>query len=395
MSEERAIRERGVGRAAGQLAAAAGLGNDALRAGPMEELFDRAVHMAAQGTGADVSIILQYTDGDRARFRAGRGVEGSEIAGDPTEGSFGHARTSSPVVVHDLVTERGSLASEFLRRKSLRCGIRAVIVSHGEPWGALDVYSRGPGHFDRNDLNFLQSIANTVSAALERGRANEELVLAEIDERRRITEDLHDDALQQLVATLLHIELSQVEGGGELTAAEVDDVVTSLRAVSAKLRTLLFDLHPDSLDRRGLATTITDVAQHIAKQAGWEVVIDGELDCVPTSAASAILFRVAREALANVRKHAGAASVRIELESLAGGTRIGIIDDGKGFDPQGHEATRVGHIGLTTMRRRVETANGWWDLASSPGKGTRVVFWIPGVEEREDEIGAGRRVPGE
>jgi signal transduction histidine kinase len=86
------------------------------------------------------------------------------------------------------------------------------------------------------------------------------------------------------------------------------------------------------------------------------------------------------EALANVRKHAGAHLVRIRLENADEGWRVQIADDGSGFAPNGN-GSAPGHLGLTTMRERAQIAGGWWNLESVPGGGTSVTFWLPAGPE--------------
>ena len=82
------------------------------------------------------------------------------------------------------------------------------------------------------------------------------------------------------------------------------------------------------------------------------------------------------EVLANVRKHARASTVAVELHDVEDGYLIRIADDGVGYDPADIE-DRPGHLGLVLIRERAELAGGWCRIESSPGAGTTVEFWVP------------------
>ncbi len=77
----------------------------------------------------------------------------------------------------------------------------------------------------------------------------------------------------------------------------------------------------------------------------------------------------------NARKHAEATEVLITLETVDEGVLVSVRDNGRGFDPQ--DLQESGHLGLSEMRTRAESAGGWWSLDAGPGKGTTVEFWVP------------------
>jgi signal transduction histidine kinase len=86
------------------------------------------------------------------------------------------------------------------------------------------------------------------------------------------------------------------------------------------------------------------------------------------------LFAIAREALANVVRHAGANVARVRVEPRGGHVIVEIIDDGCGFDPrEGHP----GHFGLESMRSRATEIDGRFAIASAPGRGTHVRVRVP------------------
>ena len=98
-----------------------------------------------------------------------------------------------------------------------------------------------------------------------------------------------------------------------------------------------------------------------------------ELESPPSDPQSAILFRIAQEALANVREHAGASAVTVTLLERDGGHAVRIADDGCGFatalEPPGY--------GFASMRARVRLGGGSLRVESAPGAGTTVEAWLP------------------
>ena len=109
------------------------------------------------------------------------------------------------------------------------------------------------------------------------------------------------------------------------------------------------------------------------------------------------MYRLAQEALTNVRKHAQARHTRILLAGEGEGVLVRVEDDGVGFDPAQAPGRSPGHVGLISLRERAELAGGWFDLASAPGEGTTVSFWIPdsptGAGRSLLHVSEGRRAP--
>jgi signal transduction histidine kinase len=95
--------------------------------------------------------------------------------------------------------------------------------------------------------------------------------------------------------------------------------------------------------------------------------------------AALCLYRVAQEALNNVARHAGARSASVALRQVDGGLRLAVIDDGAGFDPES-AGTRMS-LGMASMRERVRLVNGTLDIESAPGRGTKIVAWVPAEGE--------------
>ncbi len=152
-----------------------------------------------------------------------------------------------------------------------------------------------------------------------------------------------------------------------------------IRRTVAEARQVIADLRPTVLDDLGLATA---VRLHVEKlrEEGCRITYEETLgnERLPTTLESA-LFRVAQEALTNVRKHAQTDRVHVALERLDGIVRLRVRDWGRGFRPQ--EARNGGgpgeRIGLSSMEERVALLGGRFEVTSEPGAGTLVAAEVP------------------
>ena len=212
----------------------------------------------------------------------------------------------------------------------------------------------------------------------QRQRLFSRLVDAQEEERRRIAADIHDDPVQSMTAVLLRLgtlrlDHPELDGDGQL--AEVMDTVG--HAIE-DLRGLMFDLRPYVLDRDGLVAALdlflsTRVAPYV--EATCELV--DRLPSEPPQAIRVALFRIAQEALTNVRKHAGGTRIDVVVEQRDQGYALSVSDDGSGFDRAAMPDSPEGHFGLTSMRERADSAGGWCRIESVEGRGTTVVAWVP------------------
>ncbi len=211
----------------------------------------------------------------------------------------------------------------------------------------------------------------------ERRRLLAHLVKAREEEQARIAGDIHDDPLQKIAALSLRVgmlkETLRERGQIEL----IDAVEGTVSQVLGSLRTLLFELRPLSLDREGLAAALRELLQRVAEDAPVAFAVADRMAGEPTPESRVICYRIAQEAIGNVRKHARATRVEVELGSEGDGTRVMVRDDGVGFIPE-RVPPAPGHLGLPDMRERAELAGGWLRITSAPGAGTAVEFWIPG-----------------
>jgi signal transduction histidine kinase len=207
----------------------------------------------------------------------------------------------------------------------------------------------------------------------------ERLVTSQEQERRQLASDIHDDAIQAMVAVTLELEVL----GGRLHDPAAHSLLERLRATATdsvgRLRQLVFELHPPLLDQVGLAAALEQYARRASELAGFSVQVSDEVKGELPGEMRVLAYRIVQEALANVRAHAKASRVAIRLEDADGGVLVGVSDDGVGFRPDVVERRqRRGHLGLVSMREQAAMAGGWCRVASAPGMGTTVELWLPG-----------------
>jgi signal transduction histidine kinase len=212
-----------------------------------------------------------------------------------------------------------------------------------------------------------------VNAATERSRLLAHIVGAQEEERRRIALDVHDDYLQSLTA--VRMQLERLSGGLEAPdqRAVAEQLVRDVLATTERMRSLVFDLRPPALDWAGVASALRLYLEETRERFGLAYELDNRLDEEPAGAVRLNVYRIAQEAITNVRKHAEASRVEVALASRDHGVLVTIRDDGHGVDA----APDARSFGLASMRERAESAGGWWRIESRPRAGTTVEFWVP------------------
>jgi signal transduction histidine kinase len=207
------------------------------------------------------------------------------------------------------------------------------------------------------------------------------MLQAEEVERARIATALHDDTVQVMTASLITLDRLGLVAR-RLEEPSIESAVTMARATleesTERTRRLMFELRPAILHESGLLAAVRVLAHQTARETGGEAVVAGNAGRY-SPATEELVYRIVQEGLANVRKHAHAQHVRVEIDDRGGVLESEVVDDGRGFDLE-HVLTRPGaalHAGLGTLTERVRAAGGEIDIDSRPGDGTRLRFTIP------------------
>ncbi len=222
--------------------------------------------------------------------------------------------------------------------------------------------------------------ARTAVAALEQSEAKlhaltQHLERAKEDERRAIAQEIHDDIGGALTA--LKFELSRLSRAlpGDATRPHLDAMSQLLESAVVASHRIQHSLRPAVLDA-GLVAALEWLARGFAERSGIKVDFHAnreEFEVAPDRAAA--LYRVAQEALTNIRKYASAKRVHVQLFALADEVVLEVADDGQGFDPASLQVTAG--FGVRGIVERARGLGGWSEVSSSAGRGTTVMFSIP------------------
>lgn len=208
--------------------------------------------------------------------------------------------------------------------------------------------------------------------ALRRGLLAQALA-AEERASRRLSEALHDHALQTLLAASQDLEEVRTDDDSRTTLLHAR---RNLADGVADLRRTVRQMHPITLSSGGLAGAIARLTHEHAQRAGFEVVID--VDEEACGLQDELVFSLVRELVTNAAKHADADQVVVRLETTGRWVDLEVIDDGAGMtDDRQQAAVDSGHIGLASTRERVEAAGGWMSIESGRGSGTAVRVRLP------------------
>jgi two-component system NarL family sensor kinase len=216
----------------------------------------------------------------------------------------------------------------------------------------------------------------------DRSRLLERALSVSDRERVRFAADLHDGPIQDLAGisyALGAVAPTVIERHAPLMARVQDALQRSIES----LRGLMTDLYPPDLRSGNLGQSIVPLTNQL-RSDGVDVQLDlGEVPALSEEGAAA-LYRVARESLANIHKHAQATTVRVKLETVQGAheadepwVRMVVADDGVGVDPAKMDRRAEGHLGLRLLVDRVQSLGGELVVTSAVGRGTTVRADLP------------------
>lgn len=235
-------------------------------------------------------------------------------------------------------------------------------------------------------LLFQVPLAWSMAQRLQRGhRERERLLASAVDastrERQRIAADLHDGVVQDLVGVafgLAPLADDADRRGATAEASTLRGAIARLRQGIRGLRTLLVEIHPPNLESTGLEPALNDLLSPLDAE-GIATELEVEKASSYGTRSDPLIYRVASEAIRNVRSHAGARTVRVSLTRPETGTvQLIVEDDGSGFEQDARDRRAAGgHLGLSLLEDLARQAGGTLGVESEPGRGTRVELRIP------------------
>jgi two-component system sensor histidine kinase DegS len=240
--------------------------------------------------------------------------------------------------------------------------------------------------YDKDKPTAFQNIARDIT---EEKRMQENLrhylrqvTKAQEEERKRISRELHDETIQDLIVLSRQLDqlASNTSGLSTENRLRLEELWQQTDTIIRGIRRLSQDLRPAALDRLGLLPALELLATESSEYSGIKTNVElvGSERRLPEET-ELVLFRVTQEALRNVWKHSGASETNIKADFNDTSIKIIINDNGKGFDLPGKigDLARYGKLGLAGMQERAQLIGGNLTMESHPGKGTTVIIEVP------------------
>ena len=280
-----------------------------------------------------------------------------------------------------------------LREAQTFGSVITVAFLFGEEWrGRVFLFDPSWRGEKQEELRFLQNLVQLVGPAiynvylLHRLRRR-----AGAAERARMARELHDGAVQSLIAVEMQVDVlrRQAEADRPVTG-ELGRIQQLLREEVLKLRELMQQMKAIDVDAQRLLRVLSDTVERFQRETGISArfVTDIEDLDMPQRVCRELL-RIVQEGLVNVRKHSGARHALVHLDSSREKWSLTIEDDGKGFPFAGrldHTLMEEAGKGPMIIKERVGLIGGELTVESSPGKGTRLEITVPRAEEVPHEL---------
>lgn len=329
-------------------------------------------------------------DLDRARhmFMVGQEFEGRG-RGEwwPLEGTF----TQTVIAGRTGVTVAGE-TPEALKVKfpllapvidgGARSFLSVPLIARDEVIGALQMGTNEGSAYSPRHMAVAERIGNQIARAVENARLfRENRDLGVLEERNRVAREIHDTLAQGFTGIVLQLEAAE-----QALQEGPDDVMEHLvrarelaRDSLQEARRSVWDMVPQTLEQRSLDTALSEVIQDFAETGPEDASFDveGQKRFLQPSVETALL-RICQESLTNLRRHANASTVSVNLRFDQDLVQLTVTDDGTGFDTSApRKLGDGGGFGLIGMEQRARLLQGDLSVTSDEGKGTTIEVKVP------------------
>ena len=262
--------------------------------------------------------------------------------------------------------------------------VTVPLEHHDELLGVYTLFVDKPGVGNREDImELLFSVGRHLGIAVAKLRSDAEARrLSIVEERNALAHELHDSLAQTLASLRFQVKmLDDSLRNSEISQdarTDLGRIRNGLDEAHVELRELLSSFRAP-MDRRGLIPALEKLTERFRQETGVHLLFQNNCRPFDLSASAELqMLRIAQEALANIRKHAAAHTVRVLLTRANGGAYMLLIeDDGVGFNTPRLEGRPGEHIGLTIMVERARRIAADLRIESEPGEGTRVELVFP------------------
>jgi signal transduction histidine kinase len=274
---------------------------------------------------------------------------------------------------------------ETLTRVEKFDSLVSVGLIFGSEWsGRVFIFNPTMMGDPEEEMRFLQEFAQQVGPAIYNVYLMRRLrERAGAVERARFARELHDGAIQSLIAVEMQLDVLRRQSGTQapVVNAELGRIQKLLREEVLKLRELMQAMKSFEVNAERLLGFITDTVERFRRETGIAAEFVSELDHVELAQKGCReLARIVQESLVNVRKHSGAHNVLVRLAQRSGNLQLTVEDDGKGFSFAGtmsNAELETNGKGPAVIRERVRLLAGELTIESTPGHGARLEVRIP------------------
>jgi signal transduction histidine kinase len=278
---------------------------------------------------------------------------------------------TEPLIVNNILKKQEgdpgasipiSMLALPLRVQNTAIGILAVFKAKG---------------FDQDDVRLMRVFAGQAAVAVDHAQLTRQVnEMAVMEERHRLSRELHDSVNQLLYGISLYTEAAtrQLEQNDSPAAQRhLKNIGESAQEALREMRMLIFELRPSALSQMGLKDSLTQRLKTVEEQLGLQPSFKWRVNAPLAAHIEEALYGITQEALNNVVRHAKAHAVTVHLVQSGQTLILKIEDDGVGFEADQISETKMG---LKTMRERAESLNTQLNIESGPGRGTCITLEI-------------------
>lgn len=332
---------------------------------------------------------IYQTDGDDLTLRAIRGLKRHEVRHDRIpvgEGITGWAaREGTKYVTGDARQDPRNAIGEGQQEQAVT--VAAIpLLSGSQVIGVLTVGKERAHALQPEDIRVLTIFANLVAAILQNlALAEERERLLLVQERARLSREIHDGLAQSLAGALLQMDRLErtVENEPRTARRLVHHLREHVRELLLEVRRSIYNLRPSSLEEHGLVEALRHEitrlqAKDLYERTEIRLEVRGEQRRLSGLVEDEV-FRIAQEGMTNALKHAAATEVIVGLHFFADRLRLTVRDNGQGFHLADavRSARERQSFGLTGMSERADRLGANFDIDSRSGQGTRLMLEVP------------------
>jgi signal transduction histidine kinase len=365
----------------------------------MTALSSDSVSMPEERT---TSAVLLFSKSEKLEVASARGFSSSDmrIVLPCQKGALARAvEDGEPILIDNIAVDPE--LGQFISLHSCYQVYCFPLRSGFSVYGLLIFGHPVEFYFTQERLDILDILSRQAVIAIQNARlyqniADERDHMVEIHEeaRKKLARDLHDGPTQSVSAIAMRVNLARImlDKDVKMTAAELVKIEDLARRTIKEIRHMLFTLRPLVLESQGLVAALRASAEKMKEMFAQEVTINVDdetlLDEIEMGK-QGVIFYLVEEAVNNARKHASADHIWVNLKAVEREIALlEIQDDGAGFNVA--EINRAyderGSLGMVNLRERTELINGFLNILSAPGKGTKVQVFIPLSEEAADRM---------